>query len=48
MRQAATELGVTKMTIWRWVRAGRFTACSIDKQINIPRWQVELEKEKKK
>lgn len=45
---AARELGVSRMTIYRWLKAGRMTGDKVGKYILIPRWLLELEKEKRK
>ena len=45
---AARELGVSRMTIYRWLKAGRMTGDKVGKYNLIPKWIVELEKEKRK
>jgi len=46
--QTARELGIARMTVYRWLKAGRLTAEKPGREVLIPRWLVELEKEKKK
>jgi excisionase family DNA binding protein len=40
--QAARILGVNRITVWRWIRAGKFDAQKIGREVIIPRWQVDL------
>ena len=46
--QAARLLDVTRITIWRWVKSGRFNVQYIGRGTLIPKWEVELVKEKRK
>ncbi len=45
--QGARLLGVTRITIWRWIQAGRFNVQYIGREALIPKWEVELIKEKR-
>lgn len=45
--QAAKLLGVNRATIWRWIKAGKFNIQRIGSVVFIPKWEVELMKEKK-
>lgn len=40
--QAAEILGVTPMTIWRWIKQNKFDAQHIGRVVLIPKWEVEL------
>jgi excisionase family DNA binding protein len=40
--QAAKQLNVNRITIWRWIKEGRFDIQRIDREVLIPRWKVEL------
>ena len=40
--QAARILDVNRITIWRWIRAGKFNAQKIGREVIIPKWEVEL------
>ena len=44
--QAAEILGVTPMTIWRWIKQERFDAQHVGRVTLIPKWEVELIKTK--
>ena len=46
--QAAELLGVNRITIWRWIKGGRFNVQRIGGLVFIPKWEVELIKERKK
>jgi len=45
--QAALRLGVARITIWRWIKEGRFNVQRIGREAFIPKWEVELIKEAK-
>jgi len=40
--QSAKLLNVTRITIWRWVKEGKFNAQFIGKEALIPKWEVDL------
>ena len=40
--QAALNLGVSRITIWRWVKEGRLNAQIIGREALIPKWEVDL------
>ena len=40
--QAALKLGVSRVTIWRWVKGGKFTAQIIGREALIPKWEIDL------
>jgi len=46
-KQAVEELGICRMTLYRWLKAGRLTAEKINRTILIPRWQIDLERSKR-
>lgn len=46
--QAAKELGVNRITIWRWINSGRFNIQRIGRIVFIPKWEVEILKTKTK
>lgn len=46
--QAAEELSVNRLTIWRWIKAGRFNIQRIGREVLIPKWEVELIRKERK
>jgi excisionase family DNA binding protein len=46
--QAAQLLGINRITIWRWIKNGKFNAQHIGGIVLIPKWEVELLKTKQK
>jgi len=44
--QAAELLGVNRVTIWRWIKAGKFNIQRIGSVVFIPKWEVDLLKAK--
>lgn len=46
-KQASEVLGVNRITIWRWVKSGRLNAQYIGREALIPKWEIELIKEKR-
>lgn len=44
--QAAKLLGVTRITVWRWVKANKFNLQYIGKEALISKWEVDLLKVK--
>ncbi len=44
--QAALKLGVSRITIWRWVKEGKFNAQIIGREALIPKWEVDVVKAK--
>lgn len=43
--QAAKLLGVTRVTMWRWIKARKFNPQYIGREALIPKWEVDLMKE---
>jgi excisionase family DNA binding protein len=33
---------VNRVTIWRWIRAGKFDSQKIGHEVLIPKWEVEI------
>jgi excisionase family DNA binding protein len=46
--EAAKILGVTHVTIWRWVKSDKLNAQYIGREAFIPKWEIELLKENTK
>jgi len=46
--QTAELLGVNRITIWRWIRKGKFNIQRIGSVVFIPKWEVELLKTKRR
>jgi excisionase family DNA binding protein len=42
--QTAKELGVNRITIWRWIKEGKFSIQKVGREVLIPKWEVELYK----
>jgi excisionase family DNA binding protein len=40
--QAAKELGINRITIWRWIKSGRFNIQRIGKVVFIPKWEIDI------
>jgi len=40
--ETARVLGVNRITVWRWIRLGKFDAQKIGREVIIPKWEVEL------
>lgn len=40
--EAAGVLGVTPVTVWRWIKEGRFHTQRVGREVLIPKWEVEL------
>jgi len=47
-KQAARMLGVNRITIWRWIKSGRFNIQHVGREVLIPKWEVELIRENRK
>ncbi len=43
--QAALQLGVSRVTIWRWAKEGKFNTQIIGREALIPKWEIKLIKE---
>ncbi len=41
-QEMADYLGVNRLTVWRWIRAGKIDAQSIGGVVLIPKWEAEL------
>ncbi len=46
--EVAQILGVKPITIWRWIKEGRFDIQRIGGIVLIPKWEVELIKMKRR
>lgn len=46
-QQAADLLGINRLTVWRWIKGGTFNVQRIGGIVLIPKWEVELIKEKR-
>lgn len=46
--QAASLLGVTRITIWRWAKAKKLNAQYIGRETLIPKWEIDLIKRTRK
>jgi excisionase family DNA binding protein len=40
--QAAKQLNVNRITIWRWIKEGKFDIQRVGREVLIPKWEVEL------
>ena len=40
--QVAQMLGVTNVTIWRWIKEGRFDVQRVGREVLIPKWEVDM------
>lgn len=40
--EVARIFNVNRVTVWRWIRAGKFDSQKIGHEVIIPKWQVEL------
>ena len=47
-KQVAELLGVNRITIWRWIKDGKFNIQHVGREVLIPKWEVELIKEEKR
>lgn len=45
-KQAAELLNVNRITIWRWIKEGRFNIQRVGREILIPKWEIDLVREK--
>ncbi len=45
--QAAELLGVNRITIWRWIKSGKFNIQRVSNVVFIPKDELELTKESK-
>jgi excisionase family DNA binding protein len=45
--QVAKLLDVSRITVWRWAKEGKFNAQFIGREALIPRWEVEILREKR-
>jgi excisionase family DNA binding protein len=41
-QQVADLLNVNRVTIWRWLKAGKFNTQKVGGVVLIPKWEVEL------
>jgi excisionase family DNA binding protein len=47
-KESAKLLDINRITIWRWVKEGKFDTQYIGREVLIPKWQIDLIKEKKR
>ena len=40
--QVAELMGVNRITIWRWIKGGKFNIQGVGREVLIPKWEVEL------
>lgn len=40
--QVADALGVNRITVWRWIKEGKFDIQRVGREVLIPKWEVEL------
>lgn len=40
--QVAEVLGINRLTVWRWIKEGRFDIQRVGREVLIPKWEVEL------
>jgi excisionase family DNA binding protein len=40
--QAAKLLNVNRITIWRWIKDGRFNIQRVGREVLIPKWEIDL------
>ena len=40
--QAAKQLNVNRITIWRWIKEGKFNIQRVGREVLIPKWEIEL------
>ncbi len=45
--QVARRLSVNRITVWRWIKSGKFSAQHVGREVLIPKWEVDLIKEKR-
>ena len=44
-KQAASLLGVNRLTIWRWINNGKFNIQHVGREVLIAKWEVDLIKQ---
>ena len=44
--RAAEILGVNRITIWRWIREGKFNSQYVGREVLIPKWEIDVLKTK--
>ncbi len=40
--QVAEMLDVNRITIWRWIKDGRFNIQRVGREVLIPKWEADL------
>ena len=40
--KVAELLGVNRITIWRWIKSGKFNIQRVGREVLIPKWEVDL------
>lgn len=41
-QQAAKLLGVNRITIWRWIKEGKFSTQQVGREVLIPKWEIDI------
>ena len=44
--QATQVLGVNRITVWRWIKGGKFNIQRVGREVLIPKWEVDIIKAK--
>ena len=44
---AARELGVTRICIWKWIQSGKIQGQKVGRETIFPKWEIELLKERR-
>jgi len=44
-QQAADLLTINRITIWRWIKAGKFNTQRIGGVVLIPKWEIDILRE---
>ncbi|MFC1901726.1 helix-turn-helix domain-containing protein [Chloroflexota bacterium] len=44
--QVAKLLNVNRITIWRWIKDGKFNIQRVGREVLIPKWEVDILKDK--
>ena len=44
-KQVAELLRVNRITVWRWIKKGKFNVQYVGREVLIPKWEIECKKE---